>query len=286
MSTIVETNRQSSSTERRPLALKALPPFPRVAMNVLEELSAKDDVDARRVTAFIESDVAFAAELLRIANSPLYAFACRVESVQFATVALGYDLVKSLCLTVALRAFLKGALNTPLLRKCWRHSLATALLAERVANACHLDGEDNYTAGLLHDVGLLALLAANPKEYAAVLARAEKTGHDLAACERNRFDIDHYEAGALLAAEWKLPVKLVEVIRTHHLPQEGPVSLGHVVHAGCLLADFVGFRFVEWQKATKKEEVLAAVPPEGRNRLEREFPDLRVLVETRIRSIE
>ena len=49
--------------EARPWALSTLPPFPAVALKVLEELS-RDEFELKQVVRWIESDPAFTAELL------------------------------------------------------------------------------------------------------------------------------------------------------------------------------------------------------------------------------
>jgi len=59
-----------------------------------------------------------------------------------------------------------------------------------------------YTAGLLHDVGRLALLASYPAEYARMLDVSDEFGYDLLGCEQDLFDIDHCVAGEWLVREW------------------------------------------------------------------------------------
>jgi c-di-GMP-related signal transduction protein len=53
-------------------------------------------------------------ELLRIANSPMYAFAGRVGSIQSAVALLGFSAVKSFALTVSVKAMFNGALRLDL----------------------------------------------------------------------------------------------------------------------------------------------------------------------------
>ena len=110
-------------------------------------------------------DPALSAEILRVSNSALYGLSRRVDNVSHAIVVLGTEVVKRLALTVALGRFSHGFLRNQGLRICWDHSVACALIAEELAQAMDVAKDRAYTAGLLHDVGRLALLACYPNEY-------------------------------------------------------------------------------------------------------------------------
>ncbi len=97
--------------------------------------------------------------------------------------------------------------------------------------------EDAYVAGLLHDLGKIALFAVYPKAYDRVVAEAHHRRCDIADCEREVLDVDHTVAGRRLATRWRLPRRLQDVIWLHHLSAdalpagiEAP-GLVHVVHA-------------------------------------------------------
>ena len=107
--------------------------------------------------------------------------------------------VKALAMTVGLGAYLKGALKLTMLRRCWRHSIGCALLAEKLAPAWGLSPEQAYSAGLLHDLGRLALLTKYPQPYADLLSVVFENRLGLLASERDLFEVDHCQAGAWLA---------------------------------------------------------------------------------------
>ena len=67
-----------------------------------------------------------------------------------------------------------------------------------------------YTAGLLHDVGRLALLVKYPKEYANLLAVVAENPFDMLDTERQLFDIDHCEAGDYLSKTWTFPPDILK----------------------------------------------------------------------------
>jgi signal transduction histidine kinase len=105
------------------------------------------------------------------------------------------------------------------LRAFWKRSLAAAVLARDIARRMeypHL--EEAYLAGLLHNVGRLALLATAPKEYAFNFTARDD--EDLCAVEQRTLQITHAEAGAWLVERWQLDSFLADAVLYHHESSE------------------------------------------------------------------
>ncbi|MCX6623622.1 MAG: HDOD domain-containing protein [Acidobacteria bacterium] len=269
---------------KRPWALATLPPLPAIALRVME-LVSKENVDLREIAETIQSDPAFAAELLRVANSAMFSTVDPVLSVHHATVSLGLDYVKALSITVALRAYMKNALKTPALRRCWRHSVACALLTEELAVACRVKADTAYTAGLLHDVGRMGLLSAYPNEYSNALGVSAEFAFDVLKCEQDLFDIDHCEAGAWLANEWMLPEALVETVAHHHEDPPRGTSCLSLVSLGCRFADAFDYTVLPTHQSWTFEEIRARLPDSVRARYDPDLEALRERVAKRLESL-
>jgi len=235
----------SSVLPERPWSLKKVQPLPPVAIQLMRLVSS-DECSFGRLSTLIRTDPAFAAEVLRIANSPLFGFRGEIGNVARALLMIGLDRLKSLVVTVALRNFLSTTLQDSSLRRCWRHSLACAAACEELAAAAGMEKDVVYTAGLLHDVGRLGLLASYPAEYSRILDVNAECGLDVLQSERDIFDLDHCQAGAWLVKEWALPEELEAITGRHH---EEPAAEGFdslkVVQFGCRIADCLGFGIVE-----------------------------------------
>src|SRR5262245_32438294 len=134
-----------------PAGLCRLPQFRPVALKLLK-LVSNDDVEFGAVANLLSSDPAFSAEVLALANSPLYANSCPTTSLTRAIVVLGLERTRSLTLTVAMQAFVANVQMTPELQRSWRHSVACALAAEELAPLYGLSTDHCYTAGLMHDL--------------------------------------------------------------------------------------------------------------------------------------
>jgi HD-like signal output (HDOD) protein len=228
----------------------------------LLDLLAREDVEIRELVALISSDPAFSAQILQVANSPLFGFRAKIDSLHSALVVLGLRRVRSLCMTVATSNHMKAVLHIEELARCWRHMLACALLTEELARSCSAFEDRAYTAGLLHDVGRLGLLLAYPNEYAELLRHAGRNALELLDLEHQVLGLDHCEAGRLLAEHWNLPPDFRIVAARHHDPQgHAEVDLLTLVHLGCRLADSLGFWVVEPLQPCSPEAIQQSLPP-------------------------
>ena len=149
-----------------------LPPFPAIALKALKLMSGSD-TSLIELCNLIRADPAFSTVVLKIANSPLVAFSKEVTSVLQASMLLGFQRLRRVVITVGLKAYFENSF-TLLIRSCWRHSVACAIIAERSAKWSFLDNDFAYTAGIMHDIGRVALGTFMPEAYARVLYRSEE----------------------------------------------------------------------------------------------------------------
>jgi HD-like signal output (HDOD) protein len=188
--------RDAAATGIPPERLCKLPVFRPVAVRLLSVL-AQEDVDVHHVTNLLNSDPAFSAEILTLANSSLYARHNRIDTVQRAIVCLGIERTRAFAATVALQGMVCSIKSKTAVQDCWQHSRATAIVAEWLAPFYRVHPEQAYTAALMHDIGRLGMLAAYP-EYPLLLASASGSPQDLLERERTCCSVNHCEAGLWL----------------------------------------------------------------------------------------
>jgi putative nucleotidyltransferase with HDIG domain len=271
----------SALADKKPWALDNLPPFPLVATRLLEVLS-DENAHITGVGRIIAAEPVFASRVLQMANSPLFALQTQVKTISHAIVLLGLDRVKAITVTRALGDFVGTALNTQALRLCWQNSLACALLSEKLARACKIDTDFAYVAGLLRDIGRLALLVKYPEAYANLLAVSGERGFDLMATERDLFDIDHCQAGAWLMARMPFPPELCEVVANHHELPTGPFRMVHLVRIADMLADTLGFAVITSLRLPSFGEVLEELPEAACLRFTTDPEELKAEIAARI----
>ena len=261
-----------------------IPPFPAVALKALK-LMAGTDTSLLELCNLIRSDHAFSAAVLGIANSPLVAFPKNVTSVLQASMLLGFRRLRTLVITVGLKAYFNNSF-TPLMKLCWRHSVACAIIAERSAKARFMDNEFAYTAGILHDIGRVALATLMPVAYACVVERGAERPQDLLEIERELCGIDHCEAGRSLVDAWNLPDAFMEITACHHSSSAHPSGAASLVPPSCILADSLGFAVVRYRSPREYAEILAEFPDPGRTRFPAEAKDLAKEIANEIKVIE
>ena len=270
------------------LLLKRLPAMPTVSARLLG-MMGRADVSLKEISNLIVSDAALTGEILRMSNSAMFGARSEVRNILQALAVLGTEKVKGLACTVALRSYLGNALQIPALKRCWRHNLATAVVSSEIADWARQDGGEAYTAGILHDIGRLGLIALDPARYLQLLDHAATHGSCLCDLEREAYGLDHAYAGEWLASTWGLPPVISSAIRVHHQPFSGDsFTITGLIHYGCRITDVLGFASIENQETADEPvaEFLATFPPALRDRLHIAVPELQILIASRVNALE
>jgi HD-like signal output (HDOD) protein len=269
-----------------PTVLEKVPPFPPVAARLLGAL-AHPDVEIREVAKLIASDATFTAHLLRRINSYEFGLASPVSNVQQAVAIAGLDLTRQITATQAATVYTRNAIRTEELRRCWQHSIATAVLAEQIATACETFTSAAFTAGIMHDLGRLGLMVAYPDRYERVIRDAAAQCLDLLDFEREEFGLHHAEAGRFLSERWGLPEELQIVAGRHHDASEGlELDLLRIVHIACRLADALGYDVTRPLSPSSVPKVLSELPMHARNRFRKTAKELQTLIDQQILALD
>ncbi len=266
-------------------ALRRIPPFHPVAVRLIR-MASVETTPLGEIASLIRSDAAFSAEVLRLANSPLFGMMREVSSIMQAVALLGLQRVRALASTVALRQFLARVAHSRAARLCWRHNLATALLAEELASASLLDRDAAYTCGLMHDLGRLALLALDPEAMETIVDQADSGGADPGELERRVYGASHAEAGAWIMEQWNFPPLLRSVAHAHHQPPAPPFDIPAAVSLACRAAGALGFQFAGPAPDWEWKQWKPLLPQPAANLLDRGREPLLELVAIRINAFE
>jgi HD-like signal output (HDOD) protein/CheY-like chemotaxis protein len=257
--------------------MRELPSPPKLYFRVVQELQSPSG-SLEQVGALVAQDPPMAARVLQAVNSATFGMHYPISDPARAILYLGGEATKSLLLLAHACAFFEhlGSLGFPL-QELWDHLLRTGRLAHRIGtleSASAGTVEESYTAGMLHDIGRLALAANHPDPYRRVTSLVRQQGQSWWEAEHAVFGVSHAEVGACLAAVWGLPIGLVEAIALHHHPacflsrSFSPLTAVHVAnaldHAACAandseidlayLADLgLEGRLDAWRKAARVE---------------------------------
>ncbi len=203
--------------------IDTLPALPDMAHRLLiMRNDPKTTIDA--LARVVDQDMALTAQIMRHANSALFGQKGKVATVEDAIFrVLGFDNVLNLALGVATARAFHLPHDGPLgLRQQWQHALHTASLAQMLATrvARHEDHPQPATAhlaGLLHDIGFLAMGQLFAPEYfwlGKLLAARQDTS--VVHLERQLLGTGHTELGRMLMQGWQMPEPITVAAAEHH----------------------------------------------------------------------
>lgn len=191
---------------------RSLPSPPAIALRIID-LAQQPDADLDATAQVIAKDSALSARMLRIANSPLYANRRHVSTLGQALTLLGLNATLSLALGLSLSRNLRDTQPGGEQATLWRRSVLAAMAARLLGEEVGLARlEELMLAGLLQDIGAMALLQVRPDAYRELL-RAAEGQDDRLRREREALGGDHAEIGAWIAQLWNLPGYLQQSIR-------------------------------------------------------------------------
>ena len=217
--------------------------LPEVCIRVNEMLE-DSRVNANDIGKVICQDTGLTARLLKIVNSAFYGFPSRIETVSRAVTVIGLRELRGLVLAAsAVEAFSKIPNEILNMVKFWRHSVYCGVVAQLLAERCHvLHSERLFVAGLLHDIGKLILSHRMPDQMGEVVQRCKLEEAPDYEIEQDIFGFDHTEVGGELLKVWQMPKTLEAAVRHHHNPSEADeaimdVCLIHIANGMTLIAE-------------------------------------------------
>lgn len=222
-----------------------LPSLPAAALKVMRETESSSS-NANSIAQILAQDQALSVRVLRLANSAYYGLARKVVNLQEAVVVLGMRCVRNLCMVAATYPWMSRKLDGYVLgpRELWTHSFGTALGAQlfaKLSKSC--DPDQAFTAGLLHDIGKVALSVWLENRTFMVVQYAEQHEVSFDQAERVVLGFDHCQVGEHMGLGWNLPEEIVQAIRWHHDPNgmDGTSPIVDCVHLGLYLTMAMGF---------------------------------------------
>lgn len=200
-------------------SLKAMPPLPHVAHRVLEVVR-DPEYSVDELVGLVRADPSLTARILKLCNSALYGLHKEVSTVSDAIGYLGTrNLVKLVLVSCAASTF-RATRTTDYTdaSTLWRHTFATAVACQYLAQRSGFAQIDTaFTAGILHNLGKVALSQAVDESRLAAITAAPAASH--AEQEIRLFGIDHAAAAGIVVDAWGLPRELRRAVRGHHDPE-------------------------------------------------------------------
>lgn len=177
------------------------------------------DVDLAKISSAIERDHSVATKILHIINSAFYEV--KTGSVKHAITYLGLSTVRNILLaTSIIDSFNMNGMYGKRLEMLWNHSFICSKIVTVIYEKLLLKklAENETSAGLLHNIGIVLLLKLYPEKYIEIFHKGEKEKTDLLQLEQEFFNVTHQQTGGYLLQWWELPHPIIEAALYHHTP--------------------------------------------------------------------
>ncbi|HEX3803162.1 MAG TPA: HDOD domain-containing protein [Solirubrobacteraceae bacterium] len=210
------------------LSATMLPSTPRLYRELSDAL-ASEDASLDEIGLIVEQDVGISAKILQLANSEYFGRRDPVTRIADAVLHLGLETLQALVLQAD--AFQQFVIVPPIVGfeldrlelHCYRVGhLARALLAAGDPR------RDAFTAGLLHDIGLLVLASQRRDELTHILDTSREQRRPAFEVEGELCDVTHAEIGAYLLTLWGVPLPVAGAVLTHQEPPPRDTDLDEV----------------------------------------------------------
>lgn len=193
----------------------------------------------------ISEDQGLTVRLLKLANSPLFGYHANISSITKALTVIGTGQLRDLALTVSVMGSFSGIPNEMInMKSFWKHSIACAILSRSIAiYRREVNQERFFIAGILHDLGLLAMCSAIPACVTAIFKEAADGNLLHYVAEQNHLGFEHGAVGGALLTKWKIPQTILEPVACHHDPREAlryPIEAA-TIHLADIICDTMGY---------------------------------------------
>jgi len=248
------TKSLDAAIQKRVLEIQTTPSIPAVLMPLLKLLNGPPELaDMDEIVRLVSYDQTIAVQCLRVASSPLFGLSRPPSSIWSAVTSLGLRRVQTILLTCCLGQAFPVQNWVMDANSFWKHSLGCAMVCRKFSEKLpSTDKERAYTAGLLHDVGVMVNCIAFPREFEMALRCAAAEGISLEKAELATMGFTHQETGYALAEKWNLGDDIAEVIAHHHALDQAPnpsplVALVHLSDLLCRVRG-MGYGYDEQRK--------------------------------------
>lgn len=200
-------------------------PTPDIVVQQIISAASNPNTSAKELEHVISMDVGLSTKILRLVNSAYYGLPRKITKLSEAIVILGFKTVRNLALSVFTYSALHSKTTFIDHDKLWSHFMATAIFSEQLAkDVGFMNREEVFLAGMMHDVGKLALDLILPAYIFELAKVSKKLSKPIFIVEYENGFENHMEIGEGLLRHWKFPEEYVLVASLHEKPSLNPNS--------------------------------------------------------------
>lgn len=199
--------------------IKNLPTLPEASCKIITAIN-NPDISIEELTQVVSTSAALSGRLLGLANSAYFGWPAKIEDLRLAIIqVLGLNLVKGLAVSIIVsNEFDVSRCSRFNSEQFWTQGLLTATLAQKLASQIDdkkLSPSACYTAGLLLNIGLLAVVYTFPEELNQIFADVQENDATLSDEIVNAIGESPFQIGYLLLNRWRLPAVFPMILQQY-----------------------------------------------------------------------
>jgi len=212
--------------------MDSMPQFPESIIQLQKELSDPNS-SFQSVAGKMTSDPALTAEILRIANSPVYRVRSEITDVEGAVRIMGMLGVKSVLYNFGVNKIMQSKYDKNVIKEVNEHSYSVARISAFLASYKNLGKitEDIYVAALLHDMGKIIVNSMNRDLEKNLKDLCTQRFIPTSVLEDLTKGYNHAMIGSEVAEKWNFPEKYITAIGFHHMPLDVTDEYKDLVYA-------------------------------------------------------
>lgn len=248
-----------------PSTITKIEPLAPIAIELLSRVPLPAG-ESRNIEDALRRDPALWKKIVQVALKAGFGGEAVESNNESASPELSPTNMAEIAITISVHDYLQSALNMAEANGYWGYILACAHCCAELAGPAKVDVLLAYAAGLLHDIGRLALIQAYPERYANLLALTDamfttEQPFDILHYEQMLFGFNHFATATWLADVWKLPPWLRPIIgKFDNKASDGIPNLVATVRAGTRLAHSLGFGYLQAAPRTNVQAILRQLP--------------------------
>ena len=213
----------------------------------IKEVMDNESSSIHDIAQVVKTDPLTSSKLIGLANSALFYGASKVKDIESAVNRLGIIKVRNLSTAIAISQFTSSENMehfSPLAKQIWRHSVCTAVAAERIAlRFTKFNPQQAFYLGLIHDIGAFYLLY-RASEYTVLQSSIGEV--------TNVAKSWHTGLGILLLMSLGVPEDIAMSIKKMQNIEENvpipPSNMGEVLYIANAMASRINY----WEEANQE----------------------------------
>lgn len=210
--------------------LDRIKPIPQVALKIMRMIG-EDRYSVTALAAEVKKDQVISGQVLKYCNSVIFAGKKGIDSIDDALMIIGQNALARHVTAISVKnMFASGNLGYSLVKGgLFHHAIGVAVLAELLARKTGRTHEFSaYTAGLLHDIGKIALDQLVADSAPMFYRNLQNRRAGILELENRLLGTDHTRVGQTLGERWNLPARIIDAIAHHHTPENSDNDAGIV----------------------------------------------------------